>query len=69
LFANEKKVNHGQEPGMKKVDYNSISTSDNHVNNRDKPYERLYKFEDLDTNFGIFLKTFLWRFNSRRTSS
>jgi hypothetical protein len=48
LLVNKKKVKHRQEPGMKKADYYSISTSDNHVNNRDKPYERLYKFDDHD---------------------
>jgi hypothetical protein len=31
LFANEKKINHWQEPGMKKADYYSISTPDNRV--------------------------------------
>ena len=38
LLENEKKINHGQEPGTKKADYCSVSTSSNHVNNRDKPY-------------------------------
>jgi hypothetical protein len=38
LLSNEKKVNHKQEPGMKKADYYSTPTSANHVNNHDKPY-------------------------------
>jgi hypothetical protein len=46
LLSNEKKVNNKQEPEMKKADYYSTPTSANHVNNHDKQYEKLFKFEN-----------------------